>query len=74
MPEALHFTLYDAQITRMDSQTLRKSEMWELCEALSELLQFRVRRPDDSRVLHVMAGKGQAGWCGMIGVGIWSDE
>ncbi|KAF8758410.1 Biotin and thiamine Synthesis associated domain [Rhizoctonia solani] len=56
-------------------KTLRKSEMWESCEALSDLTEFRVERPDTGgRVMHVMAGKGLEGWCGMIGVGVWSDE
>ncbi|CAE6530216.1 unnamed protein product [Rhizoctonia solani] len=65
-------------ITRLDDaplKTLRKSEMWELCEALTDLTEFRIERPDAGcRVLHVLAGKGLEGWCGLIGVGIWSDE
>ncbi|CAE6418226.1 hypothetical protein BN14_00124 [Rhizoctonia solani AG-1 IB] len=65
-------------ITRLDDtplKTLRKSEMWELCEALTDLTEFRVERPDNGgRVMYVMAGKGLEGWCGMIGVGVWSDE
>ncbi|KAJ1310345.1 hypothetical protein OPQ81_007084 [Rhizoctonia solani] len=64
-------------ITRLDGaplKTLRKSDVWELCERLGELTEFRVERPDaGGRVMHVMAGKGLEGWCGLIGVGIWSD-
>ncbi|ELU44644.1 hypothetical protein AG1IA_01331 [Rhizoctonia solani AG-1 IA] len=55
------------QITRLADaplKTLRKSEMWESCEALSDLTEFRVERPDTGgRVMHVMAGKGLEGWC-----------
>ncbi|KAH7340315.1 hypothetical protein B0J17DRAFT_314468 [Rhizoctonia solani] len=58
-------------ITRLDDaplRTLRKSEMWELCEALANLTEFRVERPDaGGRVMYVMAGKGSKGWCGLIG-------
>ncbi|KAF8610469.1 hypothetical protein BDV93DRAFT_550283 [Ceratobasidium sp. AG-I] len=65
-------------ITKLDQaplSALRKSDMWELCEALGDLVEFRVERPDsDSRVMHVMAGKGINGWCGLIGVGVWSDQ
>ncbi|CAE6433380.1 unnamed protein product [Rhizoctonia solani] len=65
-------------ITKLDDaplKTLRKSEMWELCEVLADLTEFRVERPDTGgHVMHVMAGKGLEGWCGMIGVGVWSDE
>ncbi|CUA72304.1 hypothetical protein RSOLAG22IIIB_00969 [Rhizoctonia solani] len=74
---ALDTWIQKGTITKLDDaplRTLRKSEMWELCEALTDLTEFRIERPDSgSRVMHVMAGKGLGGWCGLIGVGVWSD-
>ncbi|QRW00241.1 hypothetical protein RhiJN_28259 [Ceratobasidium sp. AG-Ba] len=63
-------------IIRLDNaplSTLRTSEIWDLFEGLGGLVEFRVERPDSGgRVMHVVAGKGVDGWCGMIGIGVWS--
>ncbi|KAG9126912.1 hypothetical protein FRC07_001418 [Ceratobasidium sp. 392] len=63
-------------VTRLEGApltTLRPSPIWELFAGLKDLLEFRVERPDSGgRVVHAVAGRGLSGWCGLIGIGVWT--